>query len=68
MTKTMQITGMMCQHCIAHVSKALNAIPGVTAQVQLEQNRALITMDRPVADETLIKAVTDAGYQAELLN
>ena len=68
MTKTMQITGMMCQHCVAHVSKALNAIPGVTAQVQLEQNRALITMDRPVADETLIKAVTDAGYQAELLN
>lgn len=68
MTKTMQITGMMCQHCVAHVSKALNAIPGVTAQVQLEQNRALITMDRPIADETLIKAVTDAGYQAELLN
>ena len=68
MTKTMQITGMMCQHCVAHVSKALNAIPGITAQVQLEQNRALITMDRPVADETLIKAVTDAGYQAELLN
>ena len=50
------------------VSKALNAIPGVTAQVQLEQNRALITMDRPIADETLIRAVTDAGYQAELLN
>ena len=68
MTKTMQITGMMCQHCVAHVSKALNAIPGITAQVQLEQNRALITMDRPIADETLIKAVTDAGYQAELLN
>ncbi|MDD7312266.1 MAG: heavy metal-associated domain-containing protein [Clostridiaceae bacterium] len=68
MTKTMQITGMMCQHCVAHVSKALNAIPGVTAQVQLEQNRALITMDRPIADETLIRAVTDAGYQAELLN
>ena len=68
MTKTMQITGMMCQHCVAHVSKALNAIPGVTAQVQLEQNRALITMDRPMADETLIRAVTDAGYQAELLN
>ena len=68
MTKTMQITGMMCQHCVAHVSKALNAIPGVTAQVQLEQNRALITMDRPIADETLIRAVTDTGYQAELLN
>ena len=68
MTKTMQITGMMCQHCVAHVSKALNAIPGVTAQVQLEQNRVLITMDRPIADETLIRAVTDAGYQAELLN
>ena len=68
MTKTMQITGMMCQHCVAHVSKALNAIPGITAQVQLEQNRALITMDRPIADETLIRAVTDAGYQAELLN
>lgn len=62
MTKTMQITGMMCQHCVAHVSKALNAIPGVTAQVDLEAGKATVDCPAAVTAEDLTKAVTDAGY------
>ncbi len=33
---TMKIEGMMCQHCQAHVSKALNDLEGVKAEVSLE--------------------------------
>ena len=58
--KTMVIEGMMCPRCQAHVEKALNAIEGVTATVDLEKNTATITGD--VSDEILTKAVTDAGY------
>ncbi len=66
MTKTMNIQGMMCPHCVAHVNKALTAIPGVTADVQLENKRAVITLTQPVEDAVLVKAVTDAGYEAQM--
>ena len=60
MTKTLSIQGMMCPHCVAHVSKALNAIPGVTATVDLASNSATVTGE--AEDAVLIQAVTDAGY------
>ena len=58
--KTMIIDGMMCMHCKAHVEKALNAIEGVSATVDLENKCANINGD--VDNDTLTKAVTDAGY------
>ena len=63
MKKKMIIEGMMCSHCSGRVEKALNALDGVTAEVRLEEKAALITLERPVSDETLTKAVTDAGYE-----
>ena len=30
MTKKLNIEGMMCAHCVAHVEKALSALGGVT--------------------------------------
>ena len=29
MERNLQIEGMMCQHCVMHVQKALAALPGV---------------------------------------
>ena len=63
MKKTMKVNGMSCGHCQARVEKALNALDGVTAQVSLEDKAAYLTLEKPVADEVLIKAVTDAGYE-----
>ena len=60
MKKTLSIEGMMCAHCAAHVEKALNALPGVTAAVDLAGRSAVVTGD--VSDEALKKAVADAGY------
>lgn len=60
MKKTLSIEGMMCAHCAAHVEKALNALPGVTATVDLTGSSAVVTGD--VSDEALKKAVADAGY------
>ena len=61
MQKTLTIEGMMCAHCAAHVEKALNALPGVTAVVNLAAKTAVVTGD--AGDEALKKAVADAGYQ-----
>ena len=60
MKKTLSIEGMMCAHCAARVEKALNALPGVTAAVDLAGSSAVVTGD--VSDEALKKAVADAGY------
>ncbi|MBE6990052.1 MAG: heavy-metal-associated domain-containing protein [Ruminococcaceae bacterium] len=60
MTRTMTIEGMMCTHCSGRVEKALNAIPGVTATVDLAAKTATVTGEADNA--ALRKAVEDAGY------
>ena len=62
MKKTMIVDGMTCPHCSARVEKALNAIDGVEAHVDLESKTAAITLTKDVADDVLTKAVTDADY------
>lgn len=63
MTKTIQIEGMSCGHCSARVEKALNAISGVQAVVDLDKKTAAVTLTDAVSDETLKNAVTEAGYE-----
>ena len=60
MEKKLTIDGMMCQHCVAHVSKALNSLPGVTASVDLDTKTA--TVSGTASDEALKKAVEEDGY------
>ncbi len=66
--KTMIIEGMTCGHCKNHVEKALNALPGVTATVDLAAGKAAIRLEQPVADQALIDAVTEAGYTVKGLS
>ena len=63
MMKKMNIEGMMCAHCQAHVEKALNSIEGVKATVDLKNNCANIELDHDVDETVLTKAVEDAGYK-----
>lgn len=63
MTKTISIEGMMCQHCVKHVTDALNKVPGVAAQVSLENKNAVCTVEPSVTDAQLKAAVTEAGYE-----
>ena len=65
MKKTLSIKGMMCNHCRAHAEKALLAVDGVvTADVSLENENATVTLSKDVSDDVLVKAITDAGYEA----
>ena len=64
MTKTMEIKGMMCEHCEARVKKTLEKLDGVeTAQVSHEAGTAIVTLRADVADEVLKKAVEDQDYE-----
>ena len=37
-----KVKGMMCGHCVMHVQKALESLPGVKATVTLEPAEAVI--------------------------
>ena len=59
----LEITGMTCNHCVAHATKALEAVPGVeSAQVTLEPGGAVVAGD--AAADALVGAVKEAGYTA----
>ena len=60
--KKMNIEGMMCINCQRHVDKALNAIEGVQARVDLENHCAYIELSKEVSDDVLKQAVEEAGY------
>ena len=62
-TRTMMIEGMMCTHCSGRVEKALNALEGVSATVDLEKNTAYVTVENGAADDKLLTdTVTNEGY------
>ena len=66
MDKTLQVEGMMCQHCVAHVKKALEGVEGVEeAVVSLEGGIATARLSADVPYEELVAAVVDAGYEAK---
>ena len=66
MEKKMTVNGMMCAHCEGRVKQALEAIDGVAeARVSHEANEAVVVLSGEVSDDTLKKAVVDAGYEVE---
>lgn len=63
MKLTLNVKGMMCGHCVAHVKKALESVSGVTeANVSLDNGKAEIIGDFDA--DAAIKAIADAGYEA----
>ena len=66
MTVTMNIKGMMCEHCEARVKKTLEAIPQVErAEVSHSENRAVVTLKEEVPFSVLKAAVEAQDYTVE---
>lgn len=66
-TKEISIEGMMCQHCVSHVKKALEDVDGVAqASVDLDGKTATVTLVSDVDDQSLINAIVEAGYEATM--
>lgn len=63
MTKTVKIEGMSCKHCAMRVEKALNALGGVSAAVDLAAASATVSSETEVSDAVLAAAVSGAGYK-----
>ncbi len=59
------VGGMTCASCVAHVEKALKAVPGVIeASVNLATERASVrALSGPGLVDRLRRAITEAGYE-----
>ncbi len=67
MEKILNVEGMSCKHCVASVRKALEGLDGVReADVNLDDKKARVELDKDLADEVLVKAVEDAGFSAKI--
>lgn len=67
MEKILNVEGMSCNHCVASVRKALEGLDGVReADVNLEDKKARVELDKDLADQILVKAVEDAGFSAKI--
>lgn len=60
----LDIEGMSCASCAAHIEKRLQRIDGVTATVNFATERAQVHASAPVTADQLVDAVHDAGYRA----
>jgi Cu+-exporting ATPase len=63
---TLSVGGMSCQHCVAAVTKAVSALPGVSnVKVDLEAGKADLTYDEEkVSLDTIKAAIVDEGFEA----
>lgn len=61
MKKVINIEGMTCNHCVAHVKEALEGIKGVNVlEVSLDNKKAVIETE--VENNILIDAIEEEGY------
>ena len=65
---TLQITGMTCDQCAQSAQDALNALPGVSAEVSFAEGRARVETDGNVDTNRLLDALSLMGYRATLLD
>ena len=69
MIKTYQVMGMSCAACATRVQKAAMKAKGVeNADVNLMQNILTVTCSDNLKDEDVIKAVTESGYGAKVMD
>ena len=62
-TRTLHVDGMVCENCQEHVTKALEAVPGVAkADVDHETGIAIVTLIAPVTEDAFRDAIARAGY------
>lgn len=61
--RILHIEGMMCMNCVRHVEKALKSIEGVSVEVSLENNWAIVTSNSNISDDLLKVKVEEEGYK-----
>ncbi len=63
-TKTYNVDGMTCGHCVSAVTSEVEAIPGVSeVSIDLESGAVTLVSDEALDDAAVEAAVVEAGYE-----
>ena len=65
MQKIIKINGMMCEHCAAAVTAALEGIGATDLKIDLAGKTADFNCPDTVADGDIIKAIDEIGFEAQ---
>jgi copper chaperone len=59
-----KVQGMSCGHCVRAITRALQALDA-GAEVQVDLGAGEVRVHSRLADEALLQAIREEGYQAE---
>ena len=62
MQQTLNVEGMMCPHCEAHVKKALEELDGVTSATASHTDKKVVVLGEVDAQE-VVDTITAQGYK-----
>lgn len=63
-SRTYQVVGMTCGHCVAAVEREVGAIAGVTdVTVDLATGEVIVASTGAIADDAMAAAIDEAGYE-----
>jgi copper chaperone CopZ len=63
-TSSFVVSGMTCEHCVSSVTEQVSALEGVSGVKVDLQSGQLSVSGTGVTDDSVRRAVVDAGYQA----
>ena len=63
----LRVSGMSCESCAVSVRTALENIGGVNVDVKLLEGKARVKLPKSLLPEDAAKAITDVGYEAEVI-
>ncbi len=67
-TANFKLGGISCASCVRSIEQAVRSLPGViSCNVNFATEEANVTYETTLTPEQIIKAVQDAGYQAQFL-
>ncbi|WP_028357290.1 heavy-metal-associated domain-containing protein [Brackiella oedipodis] len=65
---TLTISGMSCENCVKHVTKALQGLAGVQdVQVSLQAGQARVQSEQPLKQAQIAELLDDEGYTLEAM-
>ncbi len=65
-TYTLTVEGMMCKHCAARVTAAVEKTKGAKASVNLEEKTVTVSCPKDTDIQAVIDTLTAEGYPAKL--
>lgn len=64
MTQAFSVPSISCQHCVNAITESVSGLPGVQqVQVDLASKKVEVKTNGQVANDQILEAINEAGYE-----